>query len=414
MIYPQGKTIHQNLSAEYTDVPQLLSTLKANGFSGVVEVETVDKKGVFFIASGQVVNAALGVDSDPPAMIGDKALQELFTLAKQPHGVLHVFELTTAEVELATGPLNSELLFQDLSTDFIRMDQFVGKLANEKHTGYIEIFSKDRKQLGTLSFREGEIVGLRVVSESEQPRLFEGGTVAPTLDETVKNGAIFNVYSSQRLSDPSQGRNIGANGGGRTASAKEAAPEPKKPLKEPGAPKEFTLEPRKPPKEPAAAKEPAIEMKEESKPVNEEAPAENQKSDDATENSRGEFLSSLQRILSKTEQFVDDAVSKGTFQRSFMQICVDKSELYHFLDPFEGQFAYDSGKIRLDNAVGTELFVLAISECINLTLSNLQKDFLKGKALPPGLKGEIESAFRHYKEMIKNSGLQSVVPPNMK
>lgn len=60
------------------------------------------------------------------------------------------------------------------------------------------------------------------------------------------------------------------------------------------------------------------------------------------------------------------------------------------------------------------MFALGIAECLNATLLSIQKDFLKGKALPPGMKGEIESAFRYHKEMLKNTGLQSVVPPNMR
>ncbi|HOW55051.1 MAG TPA: hypothetical protein PLR60_10400 [Syntrophorhabdaceae bacterium] len=440
MIYPQGKTIHQNLSAEYTDVPQLLSTLKANGFSGVVEIETVDKKGVFFVAAGQVVNAAIGIDSDPPAKVGDEALSELFILAKQSQGVLHVFELTTAEIELATGPLKSELLFQDLSTDFIRMDQFVIKLNNEKHTGYIEIFNKEKKQIGTLSFREGEVVGLKLISSSGQTSLFEREAVEPALEEAVKDGAVFNVYRSQGLSEQAKRAGTGANGSGRPSAMREPAAEAKKPAKEPmevkeptaakepavtrepaavkepayGS-KEFTLEPRKPPMDAAAAMNRAsAEPREEPRPAREAAPAEGKKADEGVENIRGEFLSALQRILVKIEQFVDDSTRKGTFQKCFMEARVDRSELHHFLDPFEGVFAYDSGKIRLEDSVGTEMFALAMAECLNMTLSNIQKDHLKGKALPPGMKGEIESAFRYHKEMIKNTGLQSVVPPNMR
>jgi hypothetical protein len=139
MIYPQGKTIHQNLSAEYTDVPRLLSTLTGNSFSGVVEIEGGGTKGAFFIAKGRMIDAVVGVDADPPAMTGDTAVPELFALARQPQGLLNVYELTAAEVEVATGSLRSELVFRDLSTDFIRMAQFVGKLGEEKHTGYIEI-----------------------------------------------------------------------------------------------------------------------------------------------------------------------------------------------------------------------------------------------------------------------------------
>jgi len=57
---------------------------------------------------------------------------------------------------------------------------------------------------------------------------------------------------------------------------------------------------------------------------------------------------------------------------------------------------------------------VATAYCLNLVLADLNREFLKGAALPPGLKGEIESAFRHYKDAIKNSGMNFVVPANMR
>jgi len=409
MIYPQGKTIHQNLSAEYTDVPQLLSSLKGNGFSGVVEIEAGGRKGVFFMAGGGIVNAAIGVDSDPPAMVGDHAVQELFALARQPQGLFHVFELTTAEVEFATGPLNAELVFKELSTDFIRMDQFVKKLADEKHTGYIEIFSKDNRRIGALSFRGGDVVGLQTVSESGSMDLFELEAIPSVLDDAVRNGAVFNVYRSAGVSHPAPG--TADFGSARAASApKTQIPPPRqkpegKPVSDP------------PVVEPPKQAQPAVEnpaQKEPPAPVAVEAPAAAQGTDDASANGRKEFILSLQRVLLKIESFADHITKKGDFQRLFRQTCVERSDIYHFLDPFEGQFEYDSGKIHLDDGVGSEDFALAAADCINLVLTTLNKEFLKGAALPPGLKGEIESAFRHYKETIKDSGLQSVVPANMR
>lgn len=426
MIYPQGKTIHQNLSAEYTDVPQLLSSLKGNGFSGVVEIEAGSRKGVFFMAAGGMVNAAIGVDSDPPAMVGDLAVQELFALARQPQGLLHVFELTTAEVEFATGPLNAELVFKELSTDFIRMDQFVKKLADEKHTGYIEIFSKDNRRIGALSFRNGDVVGLQTVSESGSMDLFEGESIPSVLDDAVRDGAVFSVYRSAGVSHTSPGTADFGSARNGAAAPKTQTPPPRhkaeaKPVSDPPVvepPKEVqpaveTLAQKEPPVRPREPTPPTVQ-KEQPAPAAAEPPVEAHGTDDASANSRKEFISSLQRVLSKIESFADHITKKGDFQRLFRQTCVERSDIYHFLDPFEGQFEYDSGKIRLDDGVGSEDFALAAADCINLVLTTLNKEFLKGAALPPGLKGEIESAFRHYKETIKETGLQSVVPASMR
>jgi len=413
MIYPQGKTIHQNLSAEYTDVPQLLSALKSSSFSGIVEIDAGGKKGAFFIAAGQVANAAIGLDSDPPAIVGDRAVQELFALARQPQGLLNVFELTTAQVELAAGPLISELLFKELSTDFIRLDQFVKKLTDEKHTGYMEISGKDGHRIGTLSFRIGDVVGLQTISESGNTTLFEGEAIPSILENAVRDGAIFNVYRSAGISNPAPGALDVTPQGVEKASRDKTPPPGARPARERKPVNEAPAEPQEQaiPVEPEVQADPVEPLKE---PPPVEVRVESEETFDASMNGRREFLSALQRVLSKIESFADHMSRKGDFQRLFRQTCVDRSDIYHFLDPFEGQFEYDSGKIRLDDAIASEEFAAAIAQCLNLVLMSLNEEFFKGAALPPGLKGEIESAFRHYKEVLKDCGLHSVVPASVR
>lgn len=431
MIYPQGKTIHQNLSAEYTDVPQLLSTLTGNGFSGVVEIEGGGTKGAFFIAGGQMVDAVVGVDADPPTTTGDAAVPELLAMAKQPRGLLHVYELTAAEVEVATGSLRSELVFKDLSTDFIRMEQFVNKLGEEKHTGYIEIFGRDGRRLGALSFRAGEPVVLQVLSESGQATLFEGEAIPSVLDNAVRHGAVFNVYRSSggvTMDHPKTGDTGPEEPDGSQRKGPASQVRARKELKQAAEP---TVQPEKEEKtadEPATRRGTAVEdpaepaLREERvetpmeppTPAPKDATAGGQQVDEISANGRREFISALQRVLSKIESFIDHVSKKGDFQRVFRRVCVDASDLFHFLDPFEGQFEYDSGRIRVDDAIGSDGLAVATAYCLNLVLADLNREFLKGAALPPGLKGEIESAFRHYKDAIKNSGMNFVVPANMR
>lgn len=416
MIYPQGKTIHQNLSAEYTDVSRLLSTLTGNGFSGVVEIEGGGTKGAFFISRGRMIEAVVGVDTDPPAVTGDGAVPELLALARQPQGLLHVYELSAAQVEVVTGSLRSELVFKDLSTDFIRVEQFVGKLSDEKHTGYIEILGKDGKRIGTLSLRSGESVALEVFSESGQATLFEGEAIPSVLDNAVRNGAVFNVYRScgVTMGDPKATDKPlqGSDGPSRKASGSQG-----RARREPKQPGEPSVEPEKQaeaPVRPMPPEDRTAEPKEapESAPV--EASAGKQEAEDISANGRKEFISALQRVLSKIESFIDHISKKGDFQRVFRRVCVDASDLFHFLDPFEGQFEYDSGRMRVDDAIGSDDLAVATAYCLNLVLADLNREYLKGAALPPGLKGEIESAFRHYKDAIKNSGMNFVVPANMR
>lgn len=385
MIYPKGEILHQNLSTEYTDVPQLLSTLKANDFSGVVDIEIAGVKSAFFVVSGQVINAAIGVESDPPAMVGEEAIEELLNLASQSKGILNVYQVPALELEFATSTLiQSELLFKNLNTDFVRMDLFIKKHADEKLTGYIEIFSKKNQRIGTLSLRDGEIAGLQVLSESGPPCFFEREGVSPLLEEIMRHGAIFSVY--RNLSTPTQIKS------GTEKKAKAAKTE------EPA----FEVE-----------KAPVIEFKTEPVPKKAESRVEKSKADNGAGQDRNTFLLNLQDVLFKMERFIDSVSEKGSFQRVFKAACIEKSDLCHFLDPFEGQFEHHAKKIRIDDRVETERFAMAIADCLNYTLSNIQKELSDDLVLPAELKGETESVFTHYLDMIRLSGLQSIIPSSL-
>jgi hypothetical protein len=388
MKYPTGEIIYQNLSTEYTDLPQLLATLKPKGFSGIVEIDVAGKKGAFFIVSGEVVNAASGAETDPPAIVGEEAVEKLLNLSTRPNGVLNVYRVPSMEVEFAASSLvRPESLFKDLSTDFVRLDQFIKKLQVEKLTGYIEIFGRKNRRVGKLSFRDGETIGLQITPESGAPSFFERDAIPSLLEEFVQQGATFSVYRSKGFSLPIKGAS-------RAAGSKREATEIK----------EHRLESR----DELNAKEEAIfEIRLEEKPVLTESfdVVEKQDVENGVGNRRNEFLTGIQRIFLKMEKFMDSFSEKGGFQRVFKKACVEKSESYHFLDPFEGQFGYQGKKIYLDAKIGTEEFITAIAECLNLTLSCIKKDLPKNAALPPGLKGDIESTFKNYQDIIEFSDL---------
>jgi hypothetical protein len=385
MIYPKGETVYQNLSTEYTDLPQLLLTLKPKSFSGIVEIDMAGKKGVFFIVSGEVVNAAFGVETDPPAIVGEEAVEKLLTLSTRPKGVLNVYQLPPVEVEFAASSLvRPESLFKDLSTDFVRLDQFVRKLQDEKLTGYIEIFAKKCRRVGKLSLKVGEAVGLQITSESGAPSFFEREAVPSLLEEFIKEGATFSVYRSKSFSIPIKGTN-------RTT---------KEVKREPAEGKERKFEPSE---ELNAKEEKIFEVKLEEKPASTKTPDafEKQKVENGIGNGRNEFLTAIQQIFLKMEKFMDSFSEKGSFQRIFKKACVEKSELYHFLDPFEGQFDYQGKKIRLDVKIETDEFITAIAECLNLTLTYIKQELPKNVVLPPGLKGDLESIFKRHQAIIK-------------
>jgi hypothetical protein len=250
------------------------------------------------------------------------------------------------------------------------------------------MFARKNRRVGKLSFKSGETVGLQITPESGVSSCFEPVAIPPLLDEFVKQGATFNVYRSTVFSMPAKGTD--------SVAAKVN--------KEATGIKKHKLEPFE---ELNVKEEDIFEVKLEEEPVPPKRPdiVEKQKVENGAGNGRNEFLTALQRIFLKMEKFLDSFSDKGGFQRAFKRACVEKSETYHFLDPFEGKFDYQGKKIRLDADVGTEEFIMAIAESFDLTLSYIKKDLPKNVFLPPGLKGDIESTFKNYQGNVKLSDL---------
>jgi hypothetical protein len=119
MIYQKGDVFHQNLSTEYTDVPDLLDTLTSNGFTGVVEIVLPKETGAFFVANGQVLGAA--VESEPGQLttFGQETVNKLINLANKEVGTLNIYRLSPSQIDAIVSRFNSEIVFKGLTTDFV-------------------------------------------------------------------------------------------------------------------------------------------------------------------------------------------------------------------------------------------------------------------------------------------------------
>jgi hypothetical protein len=382
MIFPKGEVVHQNLSTEYTDVPDLLSTLTSNGFAGVVEVELPHEKGAFFIRKGHVLSAVVEWGPGQATIFGHEAMDELLILTSKEVGTLNIYKLSPTQVDAIVSRFCSEIVFKGLMTDFVKLDKFIQKLSMENHTGYIEVFTKKNQIMGTLFLKEGELVDLHLPSESEYPSLSEPKAIPAFLEDVIRQGAVFDVYRSLVENVPSG----------------EHETEPlAKPVVEDKNENIIKAE-----EEPYQEEE--VETSEEAIDDIEEEYME------LSTNGRGDVLSILQEVIVKTEKFVDGFSQEGIFLRAFKRALIERSDLYPFLDPFTDQFDYRHGEITLDEEIELNHFATGIADCFNLTLSHLKKEFPKNMNLSPNIKAELESKFKLYQDAMKRFGVQSVPP----
>lgn len=196
MIFPRGEVLHRNLSTAYTDFPALLSTLKSGDFSGIIEIEFPENKGVIFVESGEIINAEAKIGADSKRIIGQEAIQTLLNLSKQKDGSINIYRLSPERVAIVASNLQHEVLFEGLSTDFTRLDRLLLKLREEKHNGFIEVLTKEHQTMGVLFLDGGEPVEMFTTPESG-PSVFGRKSIPIFVENAIKQGAIFDVYKSQ-------------------------------------------------------------------------------------------------------------------------------------------------------------------------------------------------------------------------
>lgn len=345
MIFPKGKVRHQDLMTSYTDVLALLSTLKSEGFSGTIEIEFPEKKGVLFIDTGEVINAEAKVEADSKRMIGPEAVQYLLNLSKQKDGVLNLYQLLPEQAAIVASNLNHEILFKELSTDFTRFDRLLLKLREEKHHGFIEVFTKNYEAMGVLFLHEGEPIEMFITSASG-PSVFGRKSIPTFVENAVKEGAIFNVYrtldkiSKEETKEEKKEETI-AKGGGEGL-------------------KELLLI----------------------------------------------FQEVLYRVENSVDGIFQQ---KGKFLGAFKKSLLEKSDKYPFLDPFSSEFEYREGKIQFTGDAVDKDLANGILECLRATLFQLGKELPKNKVFFIKLRAEIESSLKPYQEILKRLGMDTAL-----
>jgi len=355
MILPKGEVRHQNLLTAYTDLSALLSALKSESFSGILEIEFPEKKGAIFIDSGEIVNAEIKEKSNAETTIGPDAIQAFLTFSNQKDGVLNVYRLLPEHVALIANHLKHEVLFKELSTDFTRLDRLLLKLKEDNHNGFIEVLTKEKKVLGVLFVEGGDTVEMFTTPKSG-PSVFGRKSIPIFVENAVKQGAIFNVYRSQSK----------------------------------------VLEKY---------------IKEEIKGETKEKIKEEIKEGKVTP--RGEELKELipifQDILSKSEKLVDEASKRrGLFHKVFKESLIEKSEEFTFLDPFVGEFEFKEGTIHFSGEAGGKEFTKGILECLNTTLLLLEKELPKNKMVSLKLIAGIKFSLEQHTEALKRLGVDAV------
>jgi hypothetical protein len=192
MIFPKRDSVYQNLNTSFTNFGELLVDLKENSFTGCVQVSFWEYDGVLLLDNGNIVNAVEEINDNQVS--GQDAVKRVITKAKEKDGTISVYALKGEMITMLASVAKSEILYENLSTDFTSLEALITKLQSEEHTGYIEVSFQGDQQAGIIFLLAGRVVETILSNRGEE---ISGANVLPRVIDFASNtGAIFSVYKA--------------------------------------------------------------------------------------------------------------------------------------------------------------------------------------------------------------------------
>ncbi len=281
MLLPRTEPVFDGLRTSFLRFDGLLSELRSDSHCGFVSVEFPGYSGAILVDGGDAISATERMGSVETH--GAAALKGIVTRACEPGGMVGVFRLSSAFVQLAATVGVGTPVYRDLSSSFTSLERLLAKLKDGRFDGYVEAAFSEPPAAGLVFLRAGE------VSESlfEQGGSVETGmaAVARIVDEASEHEATFHVIHT-------------------SPTAHVAA--------------------RIPNEAPPAAQAPEI------RPTQITAVA-------------GPLVV-WSEILRRAEEVVDGLSQKGTFSAALQEAFKERATAYPYLDPTVAEFAYRDGQ----------------------------------------------------------------------
>lgn len=196
MIFPKGQAVYENLNTAYTQFDAMLSDLQSNHFTGYIKITGWHYEGVLLLDAGGVVNAIDEVKGERRS--GGAAANAIVDKAREKDSTISVYRLYEEMAQLLSGLSNGEAIYRDLESDFTSLDKLMAKLQAEKHTGYIEVRSKNGSDASLIFMRDGRTVESLWVRDGAA--VFGAEALPQILQSTVTCSALFTVYRTDPAS----------------------------------------------------------------------------------------------------------------------------------------------------------------------------------------------------------------------
>ncbi|MGB2962414.1 MAG: hypothetical protein WBB69_00320 [Anaerolineales bacterium] len=192
MIFPRQDAVYQNLNTSFTNFGELLVDLKENSFTGCVEVSYWEYAGTLLLDSGNIVNALEEIDDS--VISGQDAVKRVTSKAKEKDGAVSVYALKGEMITMLASVVKSQVVYENLSTEFTSLEALITKLQNEEHTGFIKVSFLEKQQSGYIFLLTGKVIESILSVGGDE---ISGQRVLPRIIELASSsGATFSVYKS--------------------------------------------------------------------------------------------------------------------------------------------------------------------------------------------------------------------------
>jgi len=156
MIFPKNDSVYQNLNTSFTNFGELLIDLKENSFTGVVQVSFWEYEGILLLDNGNIINAIEEINGK--ILTGQNAVKSVTDKAKEKDGAISVFSQKGDMITMLASVAKSEIIYENLSTEFTSLKALLSKLQTEDHTGYIEVTFESTMQAGYIFLLAGNVI----------------------------------------------------------------------------------------------------------------------------------------------------------------------------------------------------------------------------------------------------------------
>ena len=192
MIFPKRDAVYQNLNTSFTNFGEMLVDLKENSFTGVVQVSFWEYEGVLLLDNGNIINATEEIGGK--LISGQNAVKRVTSKAKEKDGTISVYALQGEMVTMLASVVKSEIVYENLSTDFTSLEALISKLRTEDHTGFIQVDFPGDQQAGYIFLLAGRVIESILSTRGEE---ISGSSVLPRIiDYATSTGATFSVYKA--------------------------------------------------------------------------------------------------------------------------------------------------------------------------------------------------------------------------